>query len=79
MQSQSHDPPNPYGFGCVGMAVVSLRQSKVQADEVRREGVLATHVRDKPGPFDPASLARSYALGVDRVRQIIRSNGGSCG
>ncbi|MEA1083232.1 hypothetical protein SFC76_03080 [Sphingomonas sp. CD22] len=52
------------------------RSSKIAKEETRREGVLADRVRAGGSPFDPASLARSYALPVDRGREIITRNGG---
>jgi hypothetical protein len=55
------------------------RQTKARTEEIKREGILATHVRACSGPFNAGSLAKSYALPLDRVQQIISRNGGSCG
>lgn len=53
------------------------RANQASKDALSREGVLATRIRAGGGPFDAASLARSYALPVERVREIITRNGGS--
>jgi len=53
------------------------RKTQAAADQVAREGHLAAHVRAAPGPFNAESLSRSYAVPVDRARQIITRNGGS--
>ena len=53
------------------------KATKAAKEATKREGVLAEHIRArKPGPFDAASLARSFALPVARVAQIITRNGG---
>jgi hypothetical protein len=57
----------------------SARLTKARQDELSREGILATHVRACSGPLNAGSLARSYALPLERVQQIISRNGGSCG
>lgn len=53
------------------------RATQASKDALNREGVLAYRVRAGGGPFDAVSLSRSYALPVDRVREIIIRNGGS--
>lgn len=53
------------------------RSSKVAKEETRREGVLAARIRAGGSPFDAASLARSYAVPLDRVHAIIVRNGGT--
>lgn len=57
---------------------MNVRETKARAEEIKREGILATHVRQRTG-LDANSLARSYALPVARVLDIIKRNGGSCG
>jgi hypothetical protein len=52
------------------------QSTKVSKDALAREGVLASRVR-AGGLLDAESLAKSYAIPVDRVRQIITRNGGS--
>jgi hypothetical protein len=56
-----------------------MRRPSAQAakDALAREGTLAARIRAGGGPFDPTSLSRSYAVPVDRVREIIIRNGGS--
>jgi len=58
---------------------VTCRQTKARTEELKREEILATHIRACRGPLSAASLSRSYNLPLDRVRQIITRNGGSCG
>lgn len=58
---------------------MSARSLKAQAETIKREGILATHIRACTGPHNAASLARSYNLPADRVAQIITRNGGSHG
>jgi hypothetical protein len=53
------------------------RAEKAQREGLQREGALADHVRANPGTFSASSLARSYALPIARVEQIITRNGGS--
>lgn len=53
------------------------RTAQPSKDDLRREGLLAERIRAGGGPFDAASLSRSYAVPVERVRQIITRNGGS--
>lgn len=55
----------------------TTRSSKAAKLEIEREGVLANRIRAGGGPFNAASLSRSYALPVERVREIITRNGGS--
>jgi len=57
---------------------MSAREVKARDEVLRREGILATHVRNRAG-LNAASLAQSYALPLERVQQIISRNGGSCG
>lgn len=38
------------------------RQTKAQADAIKREGILATHIRACSGLLNPISLSQSYAL-----------------
>jgi N-acetyl-gamma-glutamylphosphate reductase len=53
--------------------------TKAQKAELRAEGILAAHIVANPGHFDTATLARSYALPVERVAQIVKRNGGTHG
>lgn len=56
-----------------------MKRGSAQAakDALAREGTLALRIRAGGGPFDAASLSRSYAVPIDRVREIITRNGGS--
>ncbi len=56
-----------------------MKRTSAQAakDALAREGTLATRIRAGGGPFDPASPSRSYAVPIERVREIITRNGGS--
>lgn len=56
-----------------------VRQTKAQTDAIKREGILATHIRACTGILNPITLSQSYALPVERVRQIIARNGGKIG
>lgn len=58
---------------------MTVAATKAQQAQLRAEGVLAAHVRANPKHFDIATLARSYALPVERVRQIVKRNGGTHG
>lgn len=53
--------------------------AKAKQVQLRAEGILAEHVAAAPKHFDAATLARSYALPAERVRQIVKRNGGTCG
>lgn len=55
----------------------SDRLTKARTEGIKREGILAAHVRGRKD-LNAGSLAQSYALPLDRVRQIISRNGGSC-
>lgn len=58
---------------------MSVAATKAQKAQLRAEGILAAHVAANPKQFDIATLARSYALPAERVRQIVKRNGGTCG
>ncbi|MBD8733921.1 hypothetical protein [Sphingomonas sp. CFBP 13706] len=53
------------------------RTDKAQLEALRREGVLADHVKASIGPLNIETLARSYALPAERVLAIVKRNGGS--
>lgn len=56
---------------------MSARSLKAGAEALKREGILADHIKTRlPGPFDAASLARSFAIDATRVTQIISRHGG---
>lgn len=56
---------------------MSARSLKAGAEALKREGVLADHIkRCLPGPFDAVSLGRSFNLDAARVTQIITRHGG---
>lgn len=48
-------------------------------DLVLREALLATCIRSRMLNLDPASLSKSYGVPEERVREIIKRNGGSIG
>lgn len=59
---------------------MSLGFTKAQKDEAKRAAALADHIRSStPGPFDAASLSRSYALSAAQVSAIITKHGGRLG
>lgn len=58
-------------------ADAACKRNRSAKDALAREGALATRIRAGGGPFDPTSLSRSYAVSVDRVREIITRHGGS--
>lgn len=58
---------------------MTVAVTKRQKADLYAEGVLAAHVAANPKHFDTATLARSYALPAERVRQIVKRNGGTCG
>lgn len=56
-----------------------MKRGTAQAskDALAREGALAARIVAGGGPFDAASLSRSYGVPIERARQIITRNGGS--
>lgn len=59
--------------------MTSVREQKARAASLKAEGVLASHIKQSPGPFNIDTLARSYALPAERVAQIVKRHGGSNG
>lgn len=54
--------------------------TKAQKEALIRTSALVDHITARiPGPFDAASLSRSYAVPIDRVTSIITKHGGRLG
>lgn len=54
--------------------------TKAQKEGLARVEALVAHIRAKaPGPFDAASLSRSYAVPAAQVAAIITKHGGHLG
>lgn len=49
--------------------------TKARRTELQRAGALDSHVSANAGPFDPASLSRSYGVDLPEVIRILKLRG----